>query len=641
MPSPRSRFAPAAHRPALDGLRSFAVLSVMLYHLPVSWARGGFLGVDVFFVLSGYLITTLLVNEEQKWGHMDLFGFYVRRARRLLPALFLVVAFITLVGPHVLTDAARSSLRGDGLATVLYVANWRFILQGQSYFSQFGDPSPYRHMWSLAIEEQFYLVLPLLLVLLIAVLGRRRKRLAVALGGLAILSAIWCAMLFDPLSDPSRPYYGTDTRAQELLVGSTLSLLLPLVRRRLRDRPAIGYAGGLALLGILASFVLVSDTSNALYRGGFLAFCVVVAVLIASVELAPGGPVGRLVSLPPLVWIGSISYGLYLWHWPVYVFLSPDRTGLPGIVLFALRMAATFGAAAASYYLLERPIREGRMRRSLGSTRSALIGLAAPLAVIIAVVATTTGIPYVPPAKAGSQLDVGNGSAGKSARILVVGDSVGFALGYAFPQSRFPDVGVLGKIKIGCGTAEQWLVVNGVRQAGSNPDCNDLFQTWQQGVQSQKPQVVLWMLGPWDVFDHYVDGKVLKEQSPAYASYFTGRLEQGLKALGPDAKVVIPNVPCYKQPSFVVEGQDIAPNRNDPGRAAALNKILAGFAAKHPDRVRILDYASWICPSGKYTDTMNGQKVRQDGVHLTNTGVEYFWTWAMPQLRPWLRSPAG
>lgn len=182
--------ARSKRRPALDGIRALSVVAVMIYHANPEWIPGGYLSVNVFFVLSGYLITGLLLKEASRWGSIDLVSFYKNRARRLLAALFVVVAVVTLIGARILTESARANLRGDGLATLFYVANWRFILEGESYFASTGDPSPFRHMWTLAIEEQFYLVFPILLLGLMTMANGRRQRIAQGLVVLIVLSAI-------------------------------------------------------------------------------------------------------------------------------------------------------------------------------------------------------------------------------------------------------------------------------------------------------------------------------------------------------------------------------------------------------------------------------------------------------------------
>ena len=213
------------YRPGLDGLRALAVAAVILYHGQVSWAKGGFLGVDVFFVLSGFLITSLLLTEHEKTGRIGLTAFWSRRARRLLPALFLVLAAVALYAVVWAQPSELGTIRGDGLASLLYVSNWKFIYTGASYFQAFQSPSPLTHTWSLAIEEQWYLLWPLAVILMMRVFRGNRKTMTAAIVGLALASATLMAVLFHPGSDPSRVYYGTDTRSQALLVGAALAAL--------------------------------------------------------------------------------------------------------------------------------------------------------------------------------------------------------------------------------------------------------------------------------------------------------------------------------------------------------------------------------------------------------------------------------
>ena len=378
----------AGYRPYLDGLRAVAVGGVIVYHLNRLWLPGGFLGVDLFFVLSGYLITTLLVGEHRRTGRLDLPAFWSRRVRRLLPALLvllLVISVVTLIGGDELTAA---SARGDMLATLFYVANWRFILTDQSYFNQFVAPSPVRHAWSLAIEEQFYLFWPLVTSLVLARLGSRVLAAVALLASVASIAAMW--ILFDASADPSRAYYGTDARIYELLIGALLATALASPGR---DR-LLAAARPLAipcLLLVLAAMWLLPDNASLYYRGGGPAFVLVGAALIAGLE--GGSQLTRLLSLKPIVVIGLISYGLYLWHWPVTLFVS-QQMGLTSAPLAAVTVVlATLALAAVSYVVVERPIRRGGRIGSLRLSPRRLLAVVPASSGIVAlaiVLATST-----------------------------------------------------------------------------------------------------------------------------------------------------------------------------------------------------------------------------------------------------------
>ncbi|KYH45768.1 hypothetical protein AZH51_08725 [Branchiibius sp. NY16-3462-2] len=621
------------HRPALDGIRALAIVLVMIYHATSQQPRGGFFSVDVFFVLSGYLIAGLLIKEDWTWGSIDLVAFYVRRARRLLPGLIAAVIAIAAICPRVLSDEAVASMRGDGLATIFYVANWRFIATGDSYFAQFGDPSPYRHMWTLAIEEQFYLILPMLLICLIALTRANLRYITGALVGLAALSALWMWTLYVPGQDPSRVYYGTDTRAQDLLLGSALACAMTLISKRAAATRArlMTVIGGIGFAVMVVWFLTFAEDQPFTYGGGFFIFVLGTCALIASVELNQDGPFARLFGFAPWAWIGKISYGLYLYHWPV--FLVMKHTGLTGPVLFVTEFAISFALGALSFYALEQPIRRHGLKPLIGRRAAVTVGwLCLPVTAALTLALTPAVTPnLIVQAKPGQGSDMGTVNPNASLKVLVLGDSVGFSLGYAFDEKEWPKVQVTGDVIFGCGTAEQHIAVNGVDQKPDPSQCQDVFAKWPADVASKNPNVVLWSLGGWEVYDHVVDGKILKVGSPEYAAYLTSRLDLGLSKLG-STKVVIPNLACYSQPSYVVDGQDMAPNRNDPARATAVNNILDAFAASHPQQVHIFDVASKLCPDGKPILKVDGVQVRSDGVHYTIDGARLFWTWIMPTL---------
>ena len=358
--------------PALDGLRALAIAGVVAYHLGLGAAPGGYLGVDLFFVLSGFLITSLLLDEHRSSGRIGLGAFWARRARRLLPALLLLlVALAAAAGAGwLVVGTDLSTLRSDGLATLAYVANWHQLFAGQSYFSQFTQPSPLQHTWSLAIEEQFYVVWPLLVVALLWV-GRRSGRRSVgaaALGG-AALSALWMGWLAGHGASFDRLYYGTDTRAFELLVGAGLAAALAgraapdraadsggTRRRRLALRHAMGVV---AVAGLFALWSTAAGPPRWLFEGGMVLAATVGAVIVADVRDGRG-PLARVLEVRPLRYVGRISYGIYLWHWPVITEVTADRVGFGGAGLALLRVCTTLALAAVSFAAVEQPLRRWR-----------------------------------------------------------------------------------------------------------------------------------------------------------------------------------------------------------------------------------------------------------------------------------------
>jgi peptidoglycan/LPS O-acetylase OafA/YrhL len=365
--------------PALDGIRAFAVLAVITYHTGVHWMQGGFYGVDVFLVLSGFLITSLLVGEWGRRGTVSLSGFWVRRARRLLPALFLMLAGVALVAGVWPAVLSAPHLMSDAVATILYVANWHLAVEHASYFAAVNQPSPLLHTWTLAIEEQFYLVWPLVVV---AVMRRARRRsaaaggdpaegtrrglrrlLAVACAG-ASASAVWMVVLAPTDgSDPSRAYYGSDTRAQGLLVGAALAIACALwgpVRTRAGARvtAAVGLLGA---AGVALMWVLVPETDGFAFHGGFLLITLACGAVVVAAARVPRSAVGRVLALAPLRYLGQISYGMYLWYWPVLLVMTGARTGLHGYPLTVARLAVVTGLAALSFHLVETPVRRGAL----------------------------------------------------------------------------------------------------------------------------------------------------------------------------------------------------------------------------------------------------------------------------------------
>lgn len=362
--------------PALDGLRAFAVLAVIAYHLGMQWAPGGLLGVTVFFVLSGYLITSLLLIEWDNTETINLPQFWLRRVRRLMPAIVLIIV-CTAALCALFDHSLLTKLRDDMWAALLWVTNWWYIFQDASYFDALGAPSPLTHFWSLAIEEQFYLVWPV--VLLVAhKTGVKRTTMRNATLIVALLSALEMALLYNPLDDPSRVYYGTDTRAFSLLIGAWLAFVWPShmlgaqksVHLTKQVRNVLDGVGIVALVALLGLIVFVDGFSPFLYRGGILLASVLTAVVIA-VMVHPASLLGRFAGTKPLVWIGLRSYGIYLWHYPLFLLMNPRNfTGETPWWMYLVQVAVVFACAAFSYRFVENPLRKGAIGAFVKGVRS-------------------------------------------------------------------------------------------------------------------------------------------------------------------------------------------------------------------------------------------------------------------------------
>nr|WP_052753178.1 acyltransferase [Corynebacterium xerosis] len=358
--------------PALDGLRTIAVMAVLFYHLGASWAPGGLLGVAVFFTLSGYLISTNLLRAKYRHDSFRLSTFWLRRFRRLVPAVVVTVAAVFLV-TALSTPGELGDRVGESISSLLYVNNWYVILQGQSYFDQFESTGPLDHMWSLSIEEQFYLVWPLVLALLFMLFGRKKKSkwlIGAATVALAAASFAWMAHLSNAGADATRIYEGTDTRAGGLLLGAVLAILLVRATgtAELKRFPAevLGLAGVAVIIVLVAT---MPDDSPFLFGGGLMVLSFATMAAIYSI-LDRKTIVSRVLAVAPMRWIGERSYGIYLWHLPVTVYLPEQLDDLP-LARGAAVIALSFLLAAMSWTLVEDPIRRNGVIEPLRNWRAA------------------------------------------------------------------------------------------------------------------------------------------------------------------------------------------------------------------------------------------------------------------------------
>jgi len=691
------------HYGALDGLRGVAVAAVLLYHGGVGWAQGGFLGVEVFFVLSGFLITSLLLAEWSRTATIRLGAFWARRARRLLPALFCLVAVIGLYYAVAGSAQAIPGLKGDGISALTYYSNWHQIAAGSSYFAATGPVSPLEHTWSLAIEEQFYVVWPIVVggVLWLASRGARRsgqggdaapasrRPLLVVFGVTvagAIASIVDTAVLFDGGRNLDRVYYGTDTRASGLLIGATLAIGLAIWRAGNPGRSSAPAQGGrisapaagegslrqrllglgavVALAGVLAAIATTDGSDGWLYPYGLVALDGATVLLIGAAVLRPLSPAARALSVRPLRALGQISYGLYLWHFPLFLWLTTDTVGVSGTRLLLVRLAVTLAVSVASYFLIEQPIRQRRrptwLIRALtplaaGGAVAALLLASAADQLPVGIPAAAT-LPQPPPQLRGNDpsctvalkdgSDYGevpvpenketkfvynalgyhqltwSGSGEKTfqtcppKRVLMVGDSLAFTLGVPWlnNEERY-GIQLADGALLGCAfTTDGELDVDGTWEAQSE-GCPTAAEHWAAEANALHAQAVVVDLGYRDTLDWKIDGKVVHIGEPAFDANLEKRIDRFVQLMSAGGrKVVFLSIP-YVDPPKLPNGSP-APQAS-PARHALINSMLEAAARSHPGTVSVIDIDQTVSPGNHYNADVNGQLCRFDGVHFS------------------------
>lgn len=669
----------------LDGVRAVAIVVVMAYHSGIPGVRvGGFYGQDAFFVLSGLLITTLLLREGHARRGIDLIGFWGRRVRRLLPALVVLLLVVDLYVSYVAPAGRYPGFSGDAFSTLFYVSNWHLLAASSNYFAATGSPSLLTHTWSLAIEEQYYLVWPLVvLAVLWSQRGRTRRAvvivLAVASAGTAA-SALWMARLYADGASPSRLYYGTDTHAQCLLVGSALAAGLWLWAERSEQATLFPVAAapavraGISVAGVVGAGTLcwlwthVTSTNPFAYQGGFLCVALCTAAVLLSITCVPRGPLARLLGFRPIAFVGLISYGMYLWYFPMFAFVTGANTGLRGWPLFLVRVAAVMAAAVVSYYAVEVPLRTGRLLRVdprswEGRARPAL-ALAAALVLTIGVVSTTpTGRASAAPRVVVTPVAAPASTTGPPTRVLLVGDSTGLTLGN--------DIGVRAVeaaynfrldngATLGCGLAVSTYIREHGARANTPPDCNtssSAADQWpallKQHVDATRPDVVLVVAGRWEAYDRK-DGADAPWQNitqAADAQYVRSQMELAVAIGSSDgARVALATAPYFSSG----EQPDGAPwSEDDPARVVAYNNLVEEVAAAHRGLVSVVPIGAVVCPAGRFQTEVDGVTVRApDGVHYpffssadpesadpdTLAEATSFGAWIAPRILPSLLS---
>ncbi len=657
--------------PGLDGLRGLALVAVLAFHQGFGWARGGFLGVSSFFTLSGFLIATLALAEWSGTGRLALGRFWERRARRLLPAALVALAGVAVLQATLGTGSAPT-FRGDLLASLGYVANWRFVATTGDYARLFSDPSPVTHMWSLAIEEQFYLAFPLVFsgVMLLAGRGRRSHGVAGAAWAMVAVASFASAwLLAGGGGNSGLVYYATFTRAGELLVGVVLGYAFVAARRRSargatataaatatagaadgsgrRTGRAVCWAhraaGGGGLVGVGGLALLWHTTTLAsprLFQGLTAANAGLTALVI--VGATTGGAAAAVLGTRPLRLLGKVSYGAYLYHWPIFLVLDAERTGIGHPWrLFAVRVAATVAVAAASYVLIESPV---RFRLPLPRPRlAALLGAAG-----VAVVALTAVLPVRDAARAGlpsGAEEMGwtvEADAPGATRVLLLGDSVAWSLGPSFRAwndgEPAQQVTVTAYTPFGCpaGGLDVPLRINGHPWHGGG-DCADWHDHLGDIVAQADADVVVFSSGVFEMGerqfagdwyhlgDQVLDGW-LREQLVAIADVLSTM----------DVPVVWathPHIRMHDPTDATVPWSDM--DENDPARVDRLNEIVREVVDGRP-RFHTVELGEWTrdLPGGEFDPEM------RDGVHYSGRAAERLAGWLAPEVIA-ASSPAG
>jgi peptidoglycan/LPS O-acetylase OafA/YrhL len=661
---------------ALDGLRAVALLIIMGYHFGVGWLQGGFFSLDIFYVLSGYLITGLLIDEYQKRNRIKLSAFWLRRARRLLPGLLIVVIAVTLVVRFAEPAGLYTGFRMDAVSALFYFSNWWQVAASSNYFVTTGAASPLTHTWSLAVEEQFYLIWPLVTV---AVMGLSRTLargvkvlLVLSLAG-AAASALEMAYLFGPKANLTRLYFGTDTHAQSILVGAALACAMNMIQRKrgaegmapfARSRWArwsLVFLGVAGFAGTLTLTYLENGTSSFDYQGGFMLSALSAAAIIIGAACVPDGPIAVVLSLRPLVWLGTISYGAYLWHYPVAIYLDAARTGQSGADLLAIRFAATILLATMSFYLVERPVMVGRFWRTLKAGIPAVVLVGGTVVVVFAgTTSEALAFPSVAPTPSPAAAP-----SGTMIPVLLAGDSTALTLGFSLsnrPEESRYRTQVIDVATEGCGIAEGRFVevagttrsVAGACNSGSPPDAQ-----WPallaQDVTRYRPRVVILLAGYWEVFDRTDSaGQVTNITDPGYAHYVEAQLRRFVSIAASGGSGVVLMTAPYYDATELPDGQ--SPPQDDPVRVNDYNDLVRQVARSNPKTVTLIALNRIVSPQGRFAGSIGNLVVRApDGIHfvfdepfdesapLPDTGpqVGAFARWLDPRLYPLILQSAA
>lgn len=611
-----------SYEPGLDGLRAVALLAIFVVHANIGWAPGGFLAVSTFFTLSGFLIMALLVKERDNNGRINLGAFWQRRARRLLPASLLAILLIAVVTLFLGDSRQIDLIGGDVISALTYVANWRFILQETTYAGAFGGQSPLLHFWSLAIEEQFYLLFPLIMAAAMAVSPNWRRSAAIVLLvgiGISLIMGIITAQSEVTID---RLYFRTDIRAGELLVGAFFGLWWVERGRVLPARVhQLIRLGGALLLVIMVALIATSDYRERFwYQGGLITYSLItVGVILAALESR--GVVRQVLSWPPLVHIGVVSYGAYLVHWPLFMWLYTE-TSISGGARLVGGTALAIAIATASHYLVELPIRQKRFRFP---SPHPLIGIGCGIAlaaVLVAYAAPKLSEPDTQTLEKSAD-DFRNLLApsadlpGEAPHIGVFGDSTALmvALGLAYFDDNDPTIrAARGWAHLGCTPSSPASFVHNGKAGAPREHCKNWIEEWRTVSDAGLLDAAVVQFGPWEVKPVKVQGAdsyTVVGEDLERDVFIAQRITQGLDALAMTPLIIILTSPYIDTGRINGRSPAKAAADANPARMDRLNEIILEVASRYPN-VAIVDLATW------FNESKDDNRLRPDGVHLTN-----------------------
>jgi peptidoglycan/LPS O-acetylase OafA/YrhL len=628
------------HQPPLDGLRGLALIAIFFFHAGFSFAPGAFLSVSTFFTLSGFLITVLLIGEHRRAGRIDLREFWLRRFRRLLPAALAVILAVLVVSWFLADGSQLQKLPADAFACLAYLANWHFIAAGDSYAALFVSKSPFQHFWSLAIEEQFYFVYPLAFVAILRVGRGKLRSVAFGLGALIAVSLSESIYGWHHAWGVDRLYFGSDVRAAELLIGGLAGVWWVHEQQKGGDSRLLRWTGRFGLPAFVAMLMLwrfAERTDGVWYEGGLVAYSLLTALVVLA-AVRPDGVVRALLSFRPLIALGTISYGAYLIHWPVFVFVDHARTDLGVWPLFLLRVAVTIVLAVFSFHAIEQPVRLKRIA-------TPKLRVVTPIAFVV-VAAIAFAIAQNAPVPA-TDLNVAralyeqqqtkmraspvtladNGPPG----VAIYGDSTALVLNLGF--GAYPNVirAQAGFADLGCGLLEIPRRVDGVEQAYPS-HCRNWSERWGVAAAEAAKRGVdtsVIVLGPWEVADGQLPGttKWVSIGNPQYDAAETAALRDGVDVLlGHSRRVLILYSPYIQRGRIDGIPPESTSVQSSHARMDGWNTIARNVAASRPN-VRVVYYGQYFDDHPRSDD-----RLRPDGIHLTwKTAIEVS-GWLDPEL---------